>query len=90
MTSNKRLPKIAIFEYLSNHWSVLSQILNLGLYNQSKLSYCSDISNEDDLKWMMTSNKRLPKIAKFEYLSNYWSDLSQILKRCLYNQAKLS
>ncbi len=54
MTSNGRLPKIAKFEYLSNHWSDLSQILNLGLYDQAKLSKCSNISNEDDLKWKTT------------------------------------
>ena len=37
-----------------------------------------NISNDDDLGWKMTSNGRLPKIAKFEYLNNHWSDLSQI------------
>ena len=54
MTSNGRLPKIAKFKYPSNHWSDLSQILNLGLYDQAKLSQCSNISNEDDLKWKTT------------------------------------
>ncbi len=49
-----------------------------------------NVSNEDDLKWKMTSNGRLPKIANFEYLSNHWSDLSQILNLGLYDQAKLS
>ena len=82
--------KVAIFEYLSNDWSVLSQILNLGLYNQSKFSKFSDISNKDDLKWIMTSNGRLPKIAKIEYLSNYWSDVPQILYLSLYDQTNLS
>jgi hypothetical protein len=33
-------------------------------------SNISNIWKEDDLKWKMTSNGRLPKIAKFEYLSN--------------------
>ena len=49
-----------------------------------------NISTKDDLEWKMTSNGRLPKIAKFEYLSNHWSDLSQILNLGLYDQAKLS
>ena len=36
----------------------------------------------------MTSNGRLPKKAKFKYLSNQWSDLSQTLigKITLYGQ----
>ncbi len=38
MTLNGRLPKVAKFEYLSNRWSDLSQILNLGSYDQAKLS----------------------------------------------------
>ena len=38
MTLSGRLPKIAVFEYHSNHRSDLSQILILGLYNQAKLS----------------------------------------------------
>ena len=52
--------------------------------------YVRNISNEDDLEWKMTSNGRLPKTAKFEYLSNHWSDLSQILNLGLYDQANLS
>ena len=49
-----------------------------------------NISNEDDLGWKMTLNGRLPKIAKFEYLSNHCFDLSQILNYALYDQIKLS
>ena len=49
-----------------------------------------NVSNEDDLKWKMTSNGRLPKIAKFEYFSNHWSDNSQVLNLGLYDQARLS
>ena len=48
-----------------------------------------NISNEDDLDWKMTSNGRLPKTAKFEYLSNHWSDLSQILNLGFCDQTKL-
>ena len=48
-----------------------------------------NISNEDDIEWKMTSNGRLPKIAKFEYLSNHWSNLPQTLNLGLYDQAKL-
>jgi hypothetical protein len=47
------------------------------------------VSNEDDLKWKMTSNGRLPPISKVKYLSNYWSDLPQILNVGLYDQSKL-
>ena len=90
MTSNGKLPKKAKFKYLSNQWSDLSQILNVGLYDHAKLSLCSKCLPDDDFKWKMTSNGRLPKIAKFEYLSNHWSDLSQILNLGLYDQAKLS
>ena len=38
----------------------------------------------------MTSNGRQPKIAKFEYLSNDWADLSQTSNLDLYHQAKHS
>ncbi len=51
--------------------------------------YVQNISNEDDLEWKMTSNGRLPKIANFEYLSNHWSDLSQILNISFCDQTKL-
>ena len=37
-----------------------------------------NFANEDDLKWKMTSNGRVPQISKVKYLSNYWSDLLQI------------
>ena len=49
-----------------------------------------NISKEDDLEWKMASNGRLPKIAKFEYHSNHWHDLSQILSLDLYDQIKLA
>ena len=49
----------------------------------------ANVSNEDDLKWKMTSNGRLPQISKVKYLSNYWSDLSQILNLVLYDQREL-
>ena len=48
-----------------------------------------NVSNEDDQKWKMTSNRSHPKVVKIEYLSNYWSDLPQTLKLGLYDQAKL-
>jgi hypothetical protein len=38
----------------------------------------ANVSNEDDIKWKMTSNGRLPQISKVEYLSNDWSDLPKI------------
>jgi hypothetical protein len=43
-TSNGILPQISKVKYLSNNWSDLPQILNLGLCNQSKLYKC--------VKWM--------------------------------------
>ena len=49
----------------------------------------ANVSNEDDLKWKMTSNGRLPQISKGKYLSNYWSDLLQIFNLGLYNQREL-
>jgi hypothetical protein len=42
------------------------------------------VSNEDDLKWKMTSNGRLTKISNVYYLENYWSDLPKIVNLCLY------
>ena len=49
-----------------------------------------NVSNEDDLKWKMTSNEKLPKLTKFEYLSNHWSDLPQTLNLGFNDQSKLS
>ena len=40
---------------------------------------CANVSNEDNFKWKMTSNGRLPKISKVKYLSNYTLDLPQII-----------
>ena len=49
----------------------------------------ANVSNEDDLKWKMTSYGRLPQISKVKYLNNYWSDLPQILNLGLYDQREL-
>ena len=49
-----------------------------------------NVPNEDDLKWKMTSNGRLPKISKFEYLCHHWSDLHKTLDLGLYDKAKFS
>ena len=38
----------------------------------------ANVSNEDDLKWKMTANGRLPKISKVIYLSKTRLDLPQI------------
>ena len=64
MTSNRRRPKMEDdlqvwkVEYLSNHWSDLTQILNLGLQDLTK-GYKGVkwrwTPVEDNLKWMMTS-----------------------------------
>ena len=73
---------IIIMEYLSNHWSDLSQILNLSLSDQTKLSKGFKgrwPPMEDDLK-----------ILKVENLSNHWLDLPQIWNLSLSDQTKLS
>ena len=132
-------------EYLCNYWSDLSQILNLGFYDQGKPFKCfkwrrlqmeddlkwkttsitkSGISlqllvgsvpnfklrllwpnmtksklfkcfkcrrfqMEDELKWKITLNGRLPQILNVKYLSNYWSDHSEILNLSLYDQKQI-
>ena len=48
-----------------------------------------NVSNEDDLQWKTTSNRRLPQISKVKYLSNYWLDPPQILNLGLCTQTKL-
>jgi hypothetical protein len=49
----------------------------------------TNVSNEDDNQWKRTSDGRLPQIPKVKYLSNYWSDLPQIINSCLGDQCKL-
>ena len=59
MTSNGILPQISKVKYLSNYWPDLRQILDLGLYDQSKLYKFlkrRQPQMEDDLKWKTTSN----------------------------------
>ena len=53
-------------------------------------SYVQNVSNENHLEWKVTPNGKLPKIAKFEYLSNPLSDLLQTLNLGLNDLAKLS
>ena len=55
-------------EYLSNHWPILPQILNIVLGNQTKIENCL---KWDNLQW---------KKVKVEYLSNLLFDLTQIWK----------
>ena len=56
-SSNRRLPKIPKFEYLSNHCSDLTQPLNLCLYDHAKLAYSSKCFKrrqpkmQEDFKW---------------------------------------
>ena len=49
----------------------------------------ANVPNEDNLKWKMTSNGRLPQISKVKYLINYWSDLPRILNLGCYDQREL-
>jgi hypothetical protein len=48
----------------------------------------ANVSNEHTLVWKTSSNWRLPQISKVKYLSNYWSDLPQILNLDLCDQTK--
>ena len=64
--------KILKVEYISNHWSDLTQIWNLSLGDQNKLYQYFKRRRpemEEDLK-----------ILKVFYLSNHLSDLTQIIK----------
>jgi hypothetical protein len=49
----------------------------------------TNVSNEDAIKWKMTSIGRLTQISKVKYVSNYWLDHPQILNLGLYDQSKL-
>ena len=49
----------------------------------------SNVSNENDFKCKMSSNGRLPQILNVKYLSNYWSDHSEILNLSLYDQKQI-
>ena len=44
---------------------------------------------EDELKWKITLNGRPPQILNVKYLSNYWSDNSEILNLSLYDQKQI-
>ena len=76
MEDNLKIYKV---EYISNHWSDLTQILDLSLGYKTKLYKCFKSrrpQTEDDLK--------------VEYLRNYWSDLTQICDLRVGYQTKLS
>ena len=45
--------------------------------------------SEDELQWKRTTDGILPQISKVKYLSNYWSDLPQILNLGLCDQPQL-
>ena len=49
----------------------------------------TNVSNEDELQWKRTTDGILPQISKVKYLSNYWSDLPQILNLGLCDQSKI-
>jgi hypothetical protein len=77
MTSNGSRPpteddlKIWEVEYISNHWSDLTQIWNLSYWDQTKVQKGTKWRQpqmEDDLQRKKTS----------KYLSNIWSDFTQI------------
>ena len=85
--------KIVKVKYLSNHWSDFPQISNLSWGDQTKIK---NPQNEYDLQWKTTSNGRGPpmeedlKILKVEFLSNHWSDFTQILNLSLGDQTKIT
>jgi hypothetical protein len=58
-------------KYVSNNWSNVSQNLNLGLGDQTKLENCS--------KWRWHQMEDDLNILKLEYLGNHWSSLTEIL-----------
>ena len=68
----------------------MSKFLTGAYLTKPNFPNAQNVSNEDDLKWKINSNGRLPKIAKFEYLSNHWFDPTQILSLGPYDQTKLS
>ena len=49
----------------------------------------ANVSNEDDLRWKMTSSGRLPQMSKVKYLSKTRSDLPQIGNVSSVDQTKL-
>ena len=53
--------KIWKYEYLSSHWSDLSQILSISSWDQTKVKKGFD---EDDLQWKTISNGRWPQNMK--------------------------
>ena len=74
--------KIWKVEYISNHWSDLTQIWNLSYWDQTKVRKGNKWKRpqmEDDLQRKKTS----------EYLSNNWSDLTQIWKLSYRDQTKV-
>jgi hypothetical protein len=70
--------KISRVEYLSNHSSNLSQILNLSLGDKTKIK---SAWNEDDLNWKTTS--------KYKKLNMSATDLPQILNLSSGDQTKI-
>ena len=84
--------KIFKVEYLSNHWTDFTQILNLSLGDKTKIK---DAWTEDDHSWKRTTNGRQPppeediKIFKVKYLSNHWSDFPLILYLSSGDQTKI-
>ena len=75
--------KILKVEWLGNHWSDLSLILNLNSWEQPwikiKITYTGrQTTAEDDLK-----------ILKVEYFRNLWLDLPQISNLSWRDQTKI-
>ena len=68
-------------KYLSNHWSDLSQILNLNLRDQPKVN--------KGLKWRQPALEDDLKIQNVKYLSNHWLDLTQVLNLNYVDQTKV-
>ena len=96
ITSNGRWPKmeddlkIWKVEYLSDHWSDLTQIWNLSLQDLTRGYKGVNwrwTRMEDDLRWKTTSSRRRPQ--KVEYLSNHLLDLPQIWNLSSGDQTKI-
>jgi hypothetical protein len=73
--------KIFKLEYLSNYLLDLTQILNLSIWDQTKIENC--------LKQRVPQMEDNLKILKMEYFSNLLSDLPQILKLTLWDQTEI-
>ena len=88
MTSNGRRPQIE--DYLKcQKRNISANLLMVGSSPNFKLWLMWPKHTLQTFQKKTPSNRRLPQMTKVKYLSNYWSDLPQILKLGLRDQSKL-